>query len=105
MAYQQVSGVARTVRGPSMSTYLGKVVIDGIAQVYGEQVFVLSFLQARDPDYVKRPFFARFDQNATWLSDLSPAFGHNEFFFERESWKEPEYTSVIDKLSQDMMMN
>jgi hypothetical protein len=32
-------------------------------------------IQARDPSLVGRPFFARFDQNAIWLSDLEPAFG------------------------------
>src|SRR6201993_704674 len=40
-AYRSVSGLARTVRGPSMSATPGKVCIDGIAEVAGEQVFVL----------------------------------------------------------------
>ena len=31
-------------------------------------------LQARDPSLVGRPFFARFDPLATWLTDLEPAF-------------------------------
>lgn len=82
-AYQRVSGLARTVRGPSMSAYPGKVCVDGIATVGDEEVFVLSFLQAREADFVKRPFFARFDESATWLSDLVPAMGAREFFFER----------------------
>jgi hypothetical protein len=31
-------------------------------------------IQARDPSLVGKPFFARFDPAATWLSDLKPAF-------------------------------
>ena len=75
--------VSRTVRGPSMSTTPGKVVVDGVTRVAGEKVFVLKFLQGRDPDWVGRPFFARYDAEASWLSDLEPAFGEEEFFFER----------------------
>ncbi|MCC7384872.1 MAG: lysine 2,3-aminomutase [Deltaproteobacteria bacterium] len=81
-AYRRVSGLARTVRGPSMSATPGKVVIDGTAEIGGERVFVLRFLQGRDPDWVGRPFFARFDPEAKWLDDLRPAFGAEQFFFE-----------------------
>jgi L-lysine 2,3-aminomutase len=81
-AFREVSGLGRTVRGPSMSATPGKVLIDGVANVQGQQVFVLKFLQARDPDWVGRPFFARFDPEATWLDDLEPAFGEREFFYE-----------------------
>jgi hypothetical protein len=31
-------------------------------------------IQARDPSLVGRPFFAHFDPDAVWLSDLRPAF-------------------------------
>ncbi len=82
-AYAQVSGLMRTVRGPSMSALPGKVAIDGIAEINGEKVFVLNFIQARNPDWVKRPFFAKFDKNATWLNELEPAFGE-KFFYEDE---------------------
>jgi KamA family protein len=81
-AYKRVSGLARTVRGPSMSATPGKVVVEGTAEVGGEKVFVLKFIQARDPDWVCRPFFARFDPKATWLDQLRPAFGDKRFFFE-----------------------
>jgi len=83
-AYQQVSGIARTVRGPSMSAGPGKVQILGVTEVNGEQVFSLQFLQGRNPDWVCRPFFARFDPDAIWLDDLYPAFGKSKFFFEDE---------------------
>jgi KamA family protein len=86
-AYRRVSGLGRTVRGPSMSATPGKVLVDGIAEVYGEKVFVLKFLQGRDPDWVGRPFFAKYDPTATWLDDLRPAFGEERFFFEAQPTK------------------
>lgn len=81
-AVQGVSGLARTARGPVMSALPGKVMIEGIANIAGEEVFVLSFLQGRDPNWCKRPFFAQFNPHAHWLTDLKPAFGENEFFYE-----------------------
>ncbi len=83
-AIKQVSGLARTARGPSMSAGPGKVEIQGIAEVNGEQLFVLRFIQGRNPDWVQQPFFARFDPEATWLNHLKPAFGEEQFFFEPE---------------------
>ena len=73
-AYANVSGLCRTVRGPSMSATPGKVCVDGVVDVAGEKVFALHMIQARNPDLVGRPFFARFDPTAIWLSDLEPAF-------------------------------
>jgi L-lysine 2,3-aminomutase len=81
-AYQQVSGLARTVRGPSMSATPGKVRVLGVQNVGDEKVFVLDFLQARNPLWVRRPFFARFDAGATWFDQLRPAFGDDHFFFD-----------------------
>ncbi len=83
-AFTQISGLARTVRGPSMSATPGKVVVDGVATVAGEEAFVLRFLQARNPDWVGRPFFARYDREATWLDQLRPLAHEREFFFEPE---------------------
>lgn len=83
-AYTQVSGIARTVRGPSMSTDPGKVQILGPARVAGRRVLGLSFIQGRNPDWVARPFFAEYDETAAWLDDLRPAFGETEFFYEPE---------------------
>jgi KamA family protein len=81
-AYCRVSGLARTVRGPSMSTLLGKVVIDGTSVIAGRKVFALRFLQARDPDLVGKPFFARYDPRATWFDALEPAFEESRLFCE-----------------------
>ncbi len=82
-AIQQVSGLARTVRGPSMSATPGKVQIDGVAEVNGTKVMVFRMLQGRNPEWVNRPFFAKYDENAIWLDDLKPAF-EDKFFFEDE---------------------
>ncbi len=81
-AYVQVSGLGRTVRGPSMSALPGKAAIEGVTEVNGEKVFVLNLIQARNPDWVKKPFFAKYDENATWLSQLKPAFGRDKFFYQ-----------------------
>lgn len=83
-AYQQVSGVCRTVRGPSMSCTPGKVQVLGVTEIKGEKVFALRMLQGRNPDWVARPFFAKYDKDAIWLDDLKPAFGEDKFFFEDE---------------------
>ncbi|WP_221315063.1 KamA family radical SAM protein [Sphaerisporangium krabiense] len=80
-AYARVSGLCRTVRGPSMSSTPGKVCVDGIAEVAGRRVFVLHLIQARDPSLVGRPFFAEYDPSAVWLDDLRPAFA-DRFPFE-----------------------
>lgn len=83
-AYKQVSGLARTVRGPSMSCGPGKVQILGVVKVRGEKVLALRFLQGRNENWVQRPFFAEYDEKASWLTDLKPAFGEEKFFFEDE---------------------
>src|SRR5262249_17529070 len=79
-AVTQNSGLGRTARGPVMSALPGKVAVDGVADVGGQPVFVLSFLQARNAAWCKRPFFAEFDPTACWLTDLRPAGGAQEFF-------------------------
>ncbi len=81
-AYVQVSGLGRTVRGPSMSALPGKAAIEGVTEVNGEKVFVLNLIQARNPDWVKKPFFAKYDENATWLNQLKPAFDYDKFFYQ-----------------------
>ena len=82
-AYASVSGLCRTVRGPSMSTTPGKICVDGVAEIAGQRVFVLHMIQARDPALVGHPFFAHFNPDAVWLSDLRPAFA-DTFPFESE---------------------
>ncbi|GAA0368871.1 lysine 2,3-aminomutase [Actinoallomurus spadix] len=80
-AYKNTSGLCRTVRGPSMSATPGKVCVDGVVEIGGEKLFVLHFIQCRDPELVNRPFFAKYDPEAVWLTDLRPAFA-DRFPFE-----------------------
>jgi L-lysine 2,3-aminomutase len=80
-AYQSVSGLARTVRGPVMSTFHGKVVVEGITDMLGRQVFVLQFVQARDLRLIKKPFFAEGSDSATWFDELIPALDNQKYFF------------------------
>jgi hypothetical protein len=104
-AYSQVSGLARTVRGPSMSAAPGKVLIDGVADVGEESAFVLKLIQARDPSWVNRVFFAQFDSQAVWLDGLRPLEGSSGFFFDRYmrdmlqgSWQ-PQWRREADALA------
>jgi L-lysine 2,3-aminomutase len=81
-AYASAPGLARTVRGPVMSTTPGKVLVEGVADVAGEQAFVLRYIQARDASRVGRPFFARYDPEATWMDQLQPLAPQSAAMFE-----------------------
>lgn len=80
-AIKQVSGICRTARGPVMSTDPGKIEIQGVTSINGEKVFVLRFIQGRNPNWVQRPFIAKIDEEATWINHLKPYEG-KQFFFE-----------------------
>ena len=70
-----------------MSAHAGKIQVLGVGEAgskAGGKVFVMRFLQGRNPDWVGRPFFAKYDPKATWFDQLQPAFGEKEFFFESE---------------------
>jgi len=95
-AYKQVSGLGRTVRGPSMSATPGKVLVDGIVTINNKKVIVLKFLQGRNPEWVSTPFFAEYDENAIWLDDLKPAF-EEKFFFEDELSQKYSGAGKLDK--------
>lgn len=83
-AYQSVSGICRTVRGPSMSCLPGKVQLLGVTEVRGEKAMVFRMIQGRKSDWAARPFFAEYDENAIWYTDLKPAFGEDKFYFTDE---------------------
>ncbi|MGC4808256.1 KamA family radical SAM protein [Micromonospora sp. DT233] len=74
-AIRGVSGLARTARGPVMSAAPGKVLVDGVVDIAGTEVFSLRLLQARDARDVGRQFFAHHDPAAEWFDDLRPALG------------------------------
>lgn len=99
-AYQKVSGVCRTVRGPSMSCIPGKVQILGVSEMNDMKVIVMRMIQGRNPDWVAKPFFAKYDEKAVWMNELVPAFG-KRFFFEDEMeamYNEHIYDSEVELL-------
>ena len=69
-AYNRLPGLARTVRGPVMSTTPGKVLVDGVEGEGEGRRFALLFVQARDPALVGRPFRARWSAHASWYTHL-----------------------------------
>jgi L-lysine 2,3-aminomutase len=69
-AYRDLSGLARTVRGPVMSATPGKVVVDGVIPTADGEALQLRLLQARDPALVGRPFLAYRSATAAWLDEL-----------------------------------
>jgi hypothetical protein len=52
-------------------------------------------IQGRNPDWVLRPFFAEYDEEAIWIDQLKPAFGQSRFFFEPEL-QDPFYKFLSD---------
>jgi hypothetical protein len=94
-AYASVSGLARTVRGPSMSALPGKVHILGTTRIGADEVYILQYLQCRRPELVRRPFFARFDPLATWFDQLEPHSRSDAPFFP-QWWPNP----VADALGE-----
>jgi len=85
-AYQKVSGLARTVKGPSMSATPGKIRVLGVVHINNKRYIALDFLQARNPEWVGKPFFAEYNENALWIDELQPAFSE-KFFYEDELYK------------------
>ena len=106
-AYRSVSGLSRSVRGPCMSAFPGKVRILGVVSlrdmmghtvlaslrdsvgfdILGDPdkpMLMCDFIQARDPAWVRKPFLAEFDETASWFDELRPAFGKARFDFESE---------------------
>lgn len=83
-AFSSVSGICRTVKGPSMSTNVGKIRILGVIERNGEKHFALDFLQGREADWVGRPFFARYNPTAVWIDDLQPVPEEPHFFYEED---------------------
>lgn len=92
-AYQRVSGLSRTVRGPSMSCFPGKCHVLGVTEVGGERAFCLEYLQAREPDLVRRPFFAKYDPRASWFDQLEPLTEADRPFFPKPE-RSPAFTSL-----------
>ncbi len=94
-AYRNVSGLCRTVRGPSMSTTWGKIEVMGKTTIGGQALLALRFIQGRDARWVGRPFFAKYDENASWVDELQPVEG-GRFFFQ----KDEDYLRSYDRIRQ-----
>ncbi len=92
-AYSSVSGISRTVRGPSMSAWPGKVHVLGVKDVGGEPAFILEYLQCRRPELVRQPFFAKFDPTATWFDDLEPLTADDAPMFP-DNWPEEQEVQI-----------
>ena len=54
----------------------------GVAEVNQEPVFILEYLQARQPELVRIPFFAKYTSDATWFDQLEPFTENDRPFFE-----------------------
>lgn len=81
-AYRGLSGLCRSVRGPSMSATPGKIAVSGVIEFGGRPYFVLRVLQGRDPAWVGKLFLAEYDPEAAWIDELVPAFSAPRFFYE-----------------------
>ena len=77
-AVRQLPGLARTVRGPVMSTTPGKILIDGSLSTGGSRVFSARFVQARDAGLTGRPFLLEHSDTAVWADELRAAPGTQE---------------------------
>ncbi|MEJ2053989.1 MAG: 4Fe-4S cluster-binding domain-containing protein [Calditrichaceae bacterium] len=93
-AFSSVTGLAKTVRGPSMSAGPGKVLIVGIAGEGDDKKFVLKFIQARNPLLVNKPFFAKFSTEATWLDELAIDSPMKEMIVDGAEYFEEDYLSI-----------
>ncbi|HEY6231064.1 MAG TPA: hypothetical protein VIW64_07365 [Pyrinomonadaceae bacterium] len=102
-ALRSLSGLARTVRGPVMSTSPGKIEVLGRLNISGREYFSLRFIRARKEAWEHRQFLADYSPTARWIDELSPALNEKEFFFnERRDAMAPDYQEVINRiLAQD----
>ena len=79
-AQENLSGLAKSARGPVLSASMGKVCIHGIVKLNEEEYVVMRYTQARDSAMTYQPFLAHVDPNATWFDQLIPAPGYESFF-------------------------
>ena len=87
-----------------MSCSPGKIQILGVNDLPNHtgitKVITFRFTQGRNPEWVSKPFFAEYDENALWLGDLKPAFGEKKFFFEKQL-KQTYHEKISDSLIMD----
>ena len=93
-AFSHLTGLAKTVRGPSMSAKPGKVLIVGITGRGDDKKFILKFIQARNPLLVNKPFFAKFSEEATWLDELEIESPMNEMILDGADYFEEDALNI-----------
>jgi L-lysine 2,3-aminomutase len=100
VAARDLPGIAKTARGPVMSTSYGKIEVVGETALAGRRAFVLRFVRAAERRWTGETFLAAYDPHATWLDELQP-FEGGPFFFEGDSgrtdWAPP--SAVFETLS------
>lgn len=69
-SYQNVTGLARTVRGPCMSSAPGKIQILDTLKINNVPLMALKYLRARDKNLVNKIFYAKYDSSSVWIDDL-----------------------------------
>jgi hypothetical protein len=74
----------KDIGGSSMSESPGNINIEGVNIIHEEKNFVLKFIKARKQDWTNKTFFAKYNENMKWFTDLKPGFGKSKFFFEDE---------------------
>lgn len=67
---KQTSGLAKTLRGPVLTNAPFKLLVNGIMPGRYGKVFVLTYLQAADPDLVGKIIFAKYDEQVACFEDL-----------------------------------
>ncbi len=72
-AIRESGSFAKTLTGPVMSADKGKVHIMGVADnpVTGEKYFIMQYVRHRDYRQTFRPFFMKYDTQATWVDQLT----------------------------------
>ena len=64
-----------------MSAFRGKVHFLGPVGLAVGRVLALEYLQCRNPEMVRRPFFAKYSTTASWFDELKPLTGDDAKFW------------------------
>ncbi|MEX2369495.1 MAG: hypothetical protein WD578_00710, partial [Bacteroidales bacterium] len=71
-AVKYTASLSKTATAPVMSAAKGKVQIMGVVEnpLDQENYFMLQYVRHRDASKTYKPFFARYDEEATWFDQL-----------------------------------
>lgn len=83
-AIRSTGSFAKTVTGPVMSASKGKVQIMGVVRnpQDGKKYFLMQYVRHRDYRQTFKPFFMKYDREATWFDQLQEADAANLQFSE-----------------------